>query len=234
MKGGIMGGHFSRCPCLLGATNAASAILNQCRRDSVRKNKVDDGISNLAVPTLDSHATPLHAEELTRRILGPNPALDGNSVSLRAALAGWYLFVLRMPSGMEDFCERVEVVCLGLMLMGAEQRCSFETRVCLHDPHTGAVEPDAQIFNCPKMSGTWRIRAGVEGSDADIFCRLEAEPGELSSLPGPTFRTIPMPTLRGCLWSPGQQPPRQELEEHWSRWGVASLGPDVGISNIHF
>merc|ERR1712008_46598 len=94
---------------------------------------------------------------------------------------------------------------------------------------TGAVEPDAQIFSCPRMSGTWRIRVGAESSDADVFCRFQAEPGEISFLPGPSFRTIPILTLRDCLWSGGQQPPGQELDEHWSRWGVADLGPDVGI-----
>merc|ERR1712046_562439 len=92
---------------------------------------------------------------------------------LETTLDGWFLPVLRTPSGVDGYEERCEVHCLHLWRRASEQLCTLEVRTCLHDPQSGFSEPDAFIFFLDRLAGSWRLRPGSDaarGSDKEFLC----------------------------------------------------------------
>eukprot|EP00933_Yihiella_yeosuensis_P042447 TRINITY_DN37026_c0_g1_i2.p1 TRINITY_DN37026_c0_g1~~TRINITY_DN37026_c0_g1_i2.p1 ORF type:complete len:221 (-),score=42.49 TRINITY_DN37026_c0_g1_i2:236-898(-) len=152
----------------------------------------------------------------------PNPGIvsfaSGGAVPSDSALDGWYLAAVRSQSGVPDLPERVEVICFRLFRRSGEKICQYEARVCLHDPVSTFTERDADIFGCQTMAGSWRLRMVEEPS---IFFRLQGEPG-VSLVQGPSYKTVLLKDLADAAWISSDRLPRELIEAHWRRWGLAS------------
>lgn len=164
-------------------------------------------------------------EEALPDISLPNPALirfiqerqcaDAFEASLcEAEVVGWYLLTLHNESGVEDFPERVEALCVRLWKMGGDNCCSVETRTCLHDPRSGLNVPDAMIFQEVKSTGTWILE--TTNRDPAVVCRLQDPGGGTRCV---SHRALSLSDLSSAAWFPTH--PADALEAHWSRWPSA-------------